>query len=291
MFECFGNVNNGEVLNNNVEVLNSSVAVNEPIQDDLEIDEVNCEELYMQFVRDTEEERIKSGNLLWQLQGTRKMKHYEFCHTRNIVEAENIIQNREEAYRYGDEYANDDEDILPEGKEKTDNQLNEKVPWKKGTVLIMGDSTLNGIQETLMGPRFKVRAFPGPIVRDFHHQAIPLLEKKPSYIVIMAGTNDTITNTLEVILVELLQLKSFIEYALPGCKVAISCPTDRFDDPKACLTVLHLRRKLNNLQIPLISNDNIRDVDMGKRASLKRTGVTQAGSEFYVLYATILTIK
>ena len=66
-------------------------------------------------------------------------------HTRNLVEAENIVQNREDEYRYGDEYANDDEDILPE-----------KVPWKKGTVLIMGDSTLNGIQETLMGPHFKV---------------------------------------------------------------------------------------------------------------------------------------
>ena len=259
MFECFGNVNN-EVLNNNVEVLNSSIAVNEPIPD-----EVNFEELYMQFVRDTEEERIKSGNLLWKLQGTRKMKHCEFCHTRNLVEAENLVQNREEAYRYGDEYANDDEDILPAEKEKADNQFNEKVPWKKGTVLIMGDSTLNGIQETLMGPCFKVRAFPGTIVGDFHHHAIPLLEKKPSYIVIMAGTNDAITRTSEVILVELLQLKSVIEYALPGCKVVISCPTDRFDDHKAWFTVLHFRRKLNNLQIPLISNDNIRDVDIGKK--------------------------
>ena len=97
----------------------------------------------------------------------------------NIVKVENIIQNRVEAYRYGDEYAND-LDILPEEKEKADNQLNEKVPWKKGTVLIMGDSTLNGIQVTLMGQCFKVRAFPGAIVRDFHHHAIPLLEKKPS---------------------------------------------------------------------------------------------------------------
>ena len=54
----------------------------------------------------------------------------------------------------------------------------------------MGDSTLNGIQENLMGPRFKVRAFPGAIVRDFYHHALPLLEKKPSYVILMAGTND-----------------------------------------------------------------------------------------------------
>ena len=129
----------------------------------------------------------------------------------------------------------------------------------------MGDSALNGIQVTLMGPRSKLRVFPGAFVRDFHHLAISLLEKKPSYIVIMAGTNDAITKTSEVILVELLQLKSFIESALLGCKGAISCPTDRFDDSKARLTILHLRRKLNNLQIPLILNDNIRDVDIGKK--------------------------
>ena len=210
------------VLNNNVEVLNSTVAINEPVPDDQGTDEVNFAALYMEFVRDTEEERIKSGNLLRQLQETRKIKHYEFCHTRNLVEAENIVQNREEAYRYGDEYDNDDEDILPEEEEKGDNQHDDKVPWNKGTVLIMGDSTLNGIQETLMGPRFKVRAFPGAIVRDLYHHAIPLLEKKPSYIIIMAGTNDAITKTSEIILVELLLLKSFVEDALPGCKVVIS---------------------------------------------------------------------
>ena len=38
-----------------------------------------------------------------------------------------------------------------------------KSPGSKGTVLIMGDSTLNGVQEVLLGPRFKVRAHPGAI--------------------------------------------------------------------------------------------------------------------------------
>ena len=64
--------------------------------------------------------------------------------------------------------------------------------------------TLNGIQERLMGPRLKVRAFPGGIIHDFYHNALPLLEKKLTYVIIMAGTNDSLTKTSEAILVELL---------------------------------------------------------------------------------------
>ena len=149
-----------------------------------------------------------------------------------------------------------------------------------------GDSTLNVIQETLMGPR--------PSVSGGHCSRISSPRNT------IAGKEALVYSyhvwnyrceTSEVILVEPLQLKLFIEYALPGCKVVTSCPTDRFDDPKSCLTFLHLRRKLNNLQITLISNGNIRDVDIGKKALHLNEGVRQAGSEFYVLYATILTIK
>ena len=71
--------------------------------------------------------------------------------------------------------------------------------------------------------------------------------------------------TSETILVELLQLKTFLENTLPGCEVIISSPTYRYDEPKASLTVLHLRRKLNNLEIPLILNNNINDVHIGRK--------------------------
>ena len=142
---------------------------------------------------------------------------------------------------------------------------NDKVSWEKGTVLVMGDSTLNGIHELRMGRRFKVRAFPGAMIRDFYHHAIPLLEKNPSYVLVMAGSNDSPNKSSECILIEMLQLKKFIEDSLNGCKVIISCPTDRYDDPKAKLTILHLRRKLKNLEIPIILNDNIYDDCIGKR--------------------------
>ena len=142
---------------------------------------------------------------------------------------------------------------------------NDKVSWEKGTVLVMGDSTLNRIHELKMGRRFKVRAFPGAMIRDFYHHAITLLEKNPSYVLVMAGSNDSPNKSSECILIEMLQLKKFIEDSLNGCKVIISCPTDRYDDPKAKLTILHLRRKLKNLEIPIILNDNIYDDCIGKR--------------------------
>ena len=40
-------------------------------------------------------------------------------------------------------------------------------------VLIMGDSTLNVVQEQLLGPRFKVRLFAGAYVNDFYNYATP----------------------------------------------------------------------------------------------------------------------
>ena len=57
----------------------------------------------------------------------------------------------------------------------------------------MGDSTVNGIQQELMGPRYKVGAFPGSIIKDFYDCAIPLIRKNPSFLP-MASTNDVITH-------------------------------------------------------------------------------------------------
>ena len=157
----------------------------------------------------------------------------------------------------------DAEDTLV--KRKLNNNINDKSPWAKGTVLVIGDSTLNGIQESKMGPRFKLRAFPAAIICDLYHHLIPLLEKNPSFVIVMAGTNDSVIKSSECILFELLQLKTFIADSLPGCEVIISCPTDRYDEPKAKLTLLNLRRKLNTLKIPVIVNDNLNDEHIGKR--------------------------
>ena len=87
----------------------------------------------------------------------------------------------------------------------------------------------------------------------------------PTYVILMAGTNDATAKHSEIILVEILKLKSFIENELPECKVFISCPTYRFDDSKASLTLLHLRKKVSNLKLDVVMNDNIVAKHIGQK--------------------------
>ena len=62
----------------------------------------------------------------------------------------------------------------------------------KNTTLIVADSIINGVLEGLcVGNRnVKVRNFPGATVDDLNHHIIPLLQKKPSHIIVHAETND-----------------------------------------------------------------------------------------------------
>ena len=123
--------------------------------------------------------------------------------------------------------------------------------WPNGTCLVMGSSLLNGVKEALMGPRFKVRAFPGAIIDDCYHYAIPLVKKKPSSIILMAGSNDAVNKnkSSQSILEELLKLKSFLQSKF-RCDVILSCPTHRFDDQKANSTLRNLRNNLSSMNIP-----------------------------------------
>ena len=125
---------------------------------------------------------------------------------------------------------------------------------------------LNGIKEELMGPRFKVPPFPGAIIADFYNYAIPFIKKKPSSIIIMAGSNDAVNKNKcsKSILEELLGLKSFLQSKF-RCDVIISCPTYRFDDQRDNVTLRNLLNNVVDLNIPVISNGNITEMHIGKK--------------------------
>ena len=131
--------------------------------------------------------------------------------------------------------------------------------------LIVGSSIIMGVQEQKMGPKVKVRGFPGARIKDFYSYLLPLLDKNPSNIILMAGSNDSIDKSSEELLVELLNLKKWISDKLPGVKITISCPTIRNDNQKARLTILRLREKLQNLNIDLITNENIHVGHLGHK--------------------------
>ena len=68
----------------------------------------------------------------------------------------------------------------------------EKGQWPKTTTVIVGDSIINGVLEEGLrgeGQNVKVRSFPGATVDDLNHYVIPLLQKKPSHIIVHPGTN------------------------------------------------------------------------------------------------------
>ena len=124
-----------------------------------------------------------------------------------------------------------------------ENITTEKGQWPKNTTLIVGDSIINGVLEEGLcggGRNVKVRNFPGATVDDLNHHIIPLLQKRPSHIIVHAGTNDAYHSTSREILNKLLNFKSFIQEKFPDCKVFILTPTLRSDNVKATLTVNEL---------------------------------------------------
>ena len=275
-------------VSNHLEItsVNESIYENDNISG-IDDDEINFSDLYRQFARDMEEEKnLKSAALLKQLKEIRSSKQREYLQLNNIAEHQaNISLNPSCPVR---RVTFDDRNLcssdsrlnreltVPKMSQSQQlitnsshslppiqhhvlpvNQGSAKLPWPEGTVLILGDSIIGGVQAKLMGPRYKVRSIGGAIIRDFYHHSIPLLEKKPSFVIIMAGTNDANYKSSEEIVVELLQLKTFMENELPTCKVILSCPTCRYDDAKSQLTLCQLRKKLANLKVDVILNDNI----------------------------------
>ena len=142
------------------------------------------------------------------------------------------------------------------------NNMNSK--WPQNTILITGDSILNNIQEHRLRKNFivKVRAFPGANTRDMYDYIAPLLKKEPKYIFLHIGSNDAVIKNSDVILDDILQLKSHNESVLPNSVVYLSCPILRFD--KAGLTLVHLRSKMKEVIINIISNENVDSSCLGK---------------------------
>ena len=221
-----------------------------------------------------EEERKKeiANNIATQLAEIRSMKHDEYLNMKKIDvdEVDNTMYNLiDRGLNSITETKN-----VPYFKSSEIEHLhaddtqerNEVKAWQSGTCLIMGSSLLNGVKEELVGPRFKVRAFPGAIIQDFYDYAMPLVKKKPSSIILMAGSNDAVNKnkSSQSLLEELLRLKSFLQSKFM-CDVILSCPTYRFDDQKANVTLRNLRNNLLSLEIPVISNANITDIHIWKK--------------------------
>ena len=152
-------------------------------------------------------------------------------------------------------------------KQAIDNNINESLSKQKhqglypsGTTVIVGDSIINGVIEERINKKdrpVKVRNFPGATVPDMEHYLIPIIQKKPSNIILHVGTNDAKNLPSRTVLDNLLKLKALVRDSLPTCRVFISTPTLRTDDGKAQITVRQLTKHLLQLKIDTINNNNI----------------------------------
>ena len=160
----------------------------------------------------------------------------------------------------------------------------ESHAWKKGTVLILGDSMLHGIDEKKLSKNglVKVRCFPGSTInemKNFYMQ--PLLCKKPSKVILHVGTNDAAfkESTADSILDGLLETKKEIESKLPKATVVLSTPVYRTDQMRAGKIVAALNKKIRCLGLNIVDNNNLGLKEIGRKGlHLNGNGVSKLAS-------------
>ena len=149
-----------------------------------------------------------------------------------------------------------------EAKESINNNDTDRVmtkAWPKGTCLVTGDSILEYIDETRMSRKFKVkvRFFPGAKTEDMFHYLVPMLEKRPDYVILHVCANDAMDYKARGIVKKILQVKEFIKLRVPNCKVIISRPIKRHDNDNASRVIEEVMAQFQKLTIDLMGNENI----------------------------------
>ena len=94
--------------------------------------------------------------------------------------------------------------------------------YPSGTTVIIGNSIINGVIEKRINKKnrpVKGRNFSGATVTDMEHYLIPIIQKKPSNIILNVGTNDAQNLPYRTILDNLLKLKALVKDSLPTCRV------------------------------------------------------------------------
>ena len=139
-----------------------------------------------------------------------------------------------------------------------------EATWRSGTTLIVGDSLLNGIEESKLR-NAKVRVFPGSSIEDLVYHLTPLLRKKPSNVIIHIGTNNCVRDTARDITEKLENLKLFVQNQTQDCKIIFSSLIKRSDNAYAQLTVNSVNEQLKHLGTDIMDNNNIDWIHLGRK--------------------------
>ena len=107
--------------------------------------------------------------------------------------------------------------------------------------------------------------FSGATINDMNHHLMPIITKRPDYLVLNVRTNDATTNTCRKIIDDLLMLKSNILKQLPNCRVIVSKPAVPIDHRKANLTLRNINNHLKTLNLEYIENGSISAQHLGRK--------------------------
>ena len=135
---------------------------------------------------------------------------------------------------------------------------NKQHTWKKGTILIMGDSILSGLREYKMSRRktIKVRTFPC-VINDMKFFVVSLLKKKPDKVIIHVRTNDAPHFTPDEMFKNMKELRLLIQKMLPSAKIIISSPVIRVDKANSDINNKTFISLLNSTEWDCIHQENI----------------------------------
>ena len=114
-------------------------------------------------------------------------------------------------------------------KQPIDNNMNEPLSklkyhglYPNRTTVIVEDWIINGeIEKNKKDRSVTVRNFPGATVADVEHYPT-IIQKKPSDIILIVGTNDAKNSPSQTVLGNLLMLKALMKDSLPPtCRIFI----------------------------------------------------------------------
>ena len=152
-------------------------------------------------------------------------------------------------------------------------------------ILIVGDSLSNNIDEsrlTRKNTRVKMRAFPRATADDLHHYVKPLSSRKPSQVILHAGTNDLRSKKTEEIIDNLFRVKDVIHMNHPENKVIFSSLITRTDSEALTEKLTHFNKHFFDIcksnKYDIIDTSNIHSSCLSfKGLHLNRTGFLKLG--------------
>ena len=138
---------------------------------------------------------------------------------------------------------------------------------KKKNVLIVGDSMLNGIEESnlLKTRHIRVQPIPGGKTDDIKENFNELLHEELQKVRIDVGINNAMTDIPKEIFEKLISLKHHIESVLSKCEVTISNLIMKTDEPKASKINEEVNNFIKSANINFVENSNIKGKQLGKR--------------------------